>query len=85
MKRCVYITCFCIFLLISAKAFAGIEKIENVCVPKITYFDKNVYNAANQTWAIAQNKKGYMYFANSAGLLEYDGSQWTLYPMPVNS
>ena len=26
-----------------------------------------------------------MYFANSAGLLEYDGSQWTLYPLSKNS
>jgi ligand-binding sensor domain-containing protein/DNA-binding CsgD family transcriptional regulator len=66
-------------------AAVGIDKIENVCVPKITYFDKNVYNAANQTWAIAQNKKGYMYFANSAGLLEYDGSQWQLYQLPDNT
>ncbi len=82
MKPCIYVTVFCLFSILSESAFAGIEKIENVCVPKITYFDKNAYNAANQTWAIAQNKKGYMYFANSAGLLEYDGSQWTLYPLP---
>jgi DNA-binding CsgD family transcriptional regulator len=85
MKLCIYVTVFCIYLISGTKIFASINKIENVCVPKITYFDKNVYNAANQTWAIAQNKKGYMYFANSAGLLEYDGSQWTLYPLSKNS
>jgi DNA-binding CsgD family transcriptional regulator len=83
MLRCILITSFCIFL--SFHACAGIEKIENMCVPKITYFDKDVYHAANQTWSIAQNKRGYLYFANSAGLLEYDGSQWSLYVVPNNS
>jgi ligand-binding sensor domain-containing protein/DNA-binding CsgD family transcriptional regulator len=72
-------------LIFGWQIHANIEKIENMCVPKITYFDKNVYNAANQTWAIAQNKKGYLYFANSAGLLEYDGSQWILYSLTNNS
>ncbi len=66
-------------------AQADISQIVSECIPKLTYFDKNVYNASNQTWSIAQNKKGYLYFANSGGLLEYDGSQWTLYSIPGNS
>jgi len=84
MKKYFYITCFFFLSLPMINTYAGIENIENVCVPKITYFDKNIYNAANQTWAIAQNNKGFMYFANSDGLLEYDGSQWTLYSLPNN-
>jgi ligand-binding sensor domain-containing protein len=31
---------------------------------------------------ISQDKNHYMYFANNAGLLEYNGSAWTLYPSP---
>jgi ligand-binding sensor domain-containing protein len=85
MRNYCILTCFFVFLLPICNAFAGIEKIENVCVPKITYFDKNVYNAANQSWAIAQSKQGFLYFANSSGLLEYDGSQWALYSVTDNS
>lgn len=80
-----YNTIFCLFLLFPIRALGAIDRLQNVCVPKITYFDKTLYNAANQTWTIAQNKKGYIYFANSAGLLEYDGSQWTLYSLPDNT
>lgn len=69
--------CISILLHFSLNTFAGIEKIENICIPKITNFDKSTYNAGSKIWFISQNKKGYLYFANSAGLLEYDGSQWT--------
>ena len=31
---------------------------------------------------ISQDKNHYMYFANNTGLLEYNGSAWTLYPSP---
>lgn len=70
------------FLQLSTCIFAGVEKIENMCIPQIVNFDKTSYNAANQTWHISQNKKGYLYFANSGGLLEYDGSQWTNNTLP---
>ena len=38
------------------------------------------YKASNQNLSIAQNKGGWMYFANSKGLLEFDGVSWTTYP-----
>ncbi|PZR23007.1 MAG: LuxR family transcriptional regulator [Flavobacterium psychrophilum] len=31
---------------------------------------------------ISQDKNRFMYFANNEGLLEYNGSNWTLYPSP---
>ncbi len=66
-----------VFLLFANYTLASIENVENICIPRIINFNKTSYNAANQTWHISQNKKGYLYFANSGGLLEYDGSQWT--------
>ncbi len=84
MKNWLYNTIWPILLLIPSVANGSLRQLENVCVPKITYFDKTAYNAANQSWAIAQNDKGYLYFANSAGLLEFDGSQWSLYILPDN-
>jgi len=44
------------------------------------FYDKNDYKGANQSWAIVQSKQGFLYFANSAGLLEFDGSEWKLFP-----
>lgn len=31
-----------------------------------------------QNWAIVQDRRGIMYFANTGGLLEYDGSSWRI-------
>lgn len=51
-------------------------------VPRILSFDKNEYKAYNQNWGISQSPQGLMYFANSAGLLEFDGRYWQTYPLP---
>src|SRR5579864_5816458 len=34
------------------------------------------YGASPQNWAIAQDRRGVMYFGNTDGLLEYDGVSW---------
>ncbi|RLD64646.1 MAG: hypothetical protein DRJ01_00120 [Bacteroidetes bacterium] len=38
-----------------------------------------------QNWAIAQDNTGIMYFANSAGVLIYDGVTWELFELPNHS
>ncbi len=50
-----------------------------------TYYSPVDYNAGNQNWAIAQDKRGIMYFANSSGVLEYDGNIWRKIPVSNNS
>ncbi|MDL2215239.1 hypothetical protein LJC00_03530 [Dysgonomonas sp. OttesenSCG-928-M03] len=40
-----------------------------------------MYQAGFQNWMVAQDRTGWMYFANSKGLLEFDGVYWTLYPV----
>jgi DNA-binding CsgD family transcriptional regulator len=45
-------------------------------------YTKQEYQAASQNWSVAQDGNGYMYFANTIGLLEFDGITWTLYPSP---
>jgi len=45
-------------------------------------YTRHEYLAANQNWAIATDSRGFMYFANHAGLLEFDGVSWDLYPTP---
>lgn len=53
--------------------------------PLVYNYHRSDYNAAGQNWAIAQNSKGVVYFANRNGLLEYNGLQWHLYQLPSNS
>jgi signal transduction histidine kinase/ligand-binding sensor domain-containing protein len=45
-------------------------------------FPIEVYQAASQNWSIRQDKQGVIYFANTEGLLRYDGSKWDLLPLP---
>ena len=45
-------------------------------------YTKQEYHAASQNWSVTQDSKGYLYFANNIGLLEFDGITWTLYPAP---
>jgi serine phosphatase RsbU (regulator of sigma subunit) len=41
------------------------------------------YRASPQNWAIAQDRRGVMYFGNNDGLLEFDGINWRLIKLPV--
>lgn len=40
------------------------------------------YGAGNQNWMISQDAQRFLFFANNDGLLEFNGSAWTLYPSP---
>lgn len=47
-------------------------------LPLIKNYLPSEHGATPQNWAIAQDKRGVMYFANTGGLLEYDGVSWRL-------
>jgi DNA-binding CsgD family transcriptional regulator len=51
-------------------------------VQNIKNFSKNEYHAANQNWSVAAGSGQYIYFANHAGLLEFDGTNWKLHQLP---
>lgn len=50
-------------------------------VPEILNYTKQNYNAGTQNTGIAQGGNGVMYFANSLGLLTFDGVYWDLYKL----
>lgn len=54
-------------------------------LPPVTNFNPNQYNAGNQNWMISQGGNKNLYVANGTGLLEYNGEQWNLYPVPNNT
>ncbi len=51
-------------------------------LPPIMKYGSTLYGAGNQNWMISQDKNQFVYFANNEGLLEYNGSNWTVYPSP---
>lgn len=73
MKRTYY---FCLyFILYTITSFSNE-------LPPIVKFSPSQYNAGNQNWMVTQDNKNFMFFANNNGLLEYNGSEWSLYPSP---
>ena len=51
----------------------------------VVNYSRQTYHSGNQNWQIGQSKEGWMYFANNNGLLEYDGTNWSTYPLPGNT
>ncbi|HEY6438126.1 MAG TPA: hypothetical protein VIY47_16160, partial [Ignavibacteriaceae bacterium] len=47
-------------------------------MPIIRNYLPSVHGGTPQNWAIIQDQRGIMYFANTGGLLEYDGASWRL-------
>ncbi|MBI9061781.1 MAG: hypothetical protein JEZ14_07315, partial [Marinilabiliaceae bacterium] len=60
---------------------------ENIMLQRkaiIHNFSKKQYQAANQNWAISQNKEGELFFGNTFGLLRFDGYTWTTHKLKDN-
>jgi len=53
--------------------------------PLIRNYNPKEYGAAFNYWAIAQDRRGVMYFGNWNGVLEYDGVSWRLISTPNKS
>jgi len=68
------------FLIFNGYAFTGIfaQAVNLTGLPIIRNYFPSEYGGTTQNWAIVQDKRGVMYFANTGGLLEYDGSSWRL-------
>ena len=75
------INSFFYFLLVFFQIFSSAES-KTVGVPFINNYSHKVYGQHEQNWAIAQNNQGIMYFGNSHGLLEYDGTNWKIIQTP---
>ncbi len=51
-------------------------------VPPIEVYLPKDYKGETQNWDISQSDNKYIYVANNSGLLEFNGTRWTLYPTP---
>ena len=69
-------------ILMILSCSAAMPQIPNIEIPEIQNFRKADYNGSPQNWDIVQNSIGYLYFANNNGLLEFDGTSWTILTIP---
>ncbi len=51
-------------------------------LPFVNSFSSEDYHAGIQNYMITQDNRGILYVGNHLGLLEYDGTDWNLYPVP---
>lgn len=73
MKKYIFLFFLILFSLNSVYAFWSHNVIN---------YSKNAYNFKPQNWDIDEAENGWMYFANSGGLLEFDGLNWRSYDVP---
>ena len=64
-----------------AESIIFAQQINLTGLPIIRNYPSSEHGGTPQNWAIVQDKRGIMYFANTGGLLEYDGSSWRLIPI----
>ncbi len=70
----------CIFL-ITCQAYVIFGNYD-IGTPFIESFSAEDNKTGAQNWDIAQDSRYVMYFANNDGLLEFDGFNWNIYPLP---
>lgn len=66
-----------LFIFLATTSFGYTQTL-----PPIVQFPQELYAAGNQNWMISQDNNHFLFFANNDGLLEFNGSAWTLYPSP---
>lgn len=78
---------FFIVFIFSSISFGQIiyKSFNEIGQPILNYYGPEVYNASYQNWCVIQDDRGIMYFGNSDGVLEFDGSEWRLIKTQNNS
>lgn len=80
MKPCQYNYRFIVLIILLVGPSLFLISVPN-WQRKIKNYGRVQYNAGSQNWMIAQSNNNWIYFANSNGLLEFDGINWNTYPI----
>jgi len=57
-------------------------QVKNIGLPKIINYKKSEYNGGSQNWDIGQDKNNNLYFANTSGLIQFNGTSWGISTLP---
>lgn len=74
-----------IILLLLVTTTTTAVKAQGYWQRAVVNYTRQSYRSGNQNWQACQSREGWMYFANNKGLLEFDGSNWTTFPLPGNA
>lgn len=72
-----YYLCLIYSLLYTTNAFTALQQPN--WERKVVNYERSLYKGGFQNWMVTQSRDNWMYFANSNGLLEFDGTNWMLY------
>ena len=81
MKLPVVLKAFCLLFFLVSLTKTGYCQNE-LGLPTITNYYYKDYDAAPINWWVLEDSRGVMYFANGAGVLEFDGETWRLIRNP---
>ncbi len=70
-------------LMTYSQSFIPWEELWKVARPPMESLDESDYKGWKQVWAVTQGKNEYIYAANAAGVLEYNGVQWRIIPLNI--
>ncbi|WP_445383196.1 response regulator [Robiginitalea sp. IMCC43444] len=73
----------CALLLVFCLLFAPLNAQEQIGRPLINNYAYRDYEGAPINWWALEDEDGIMYFANNAGILQYDGVNWRNIELPV--
>ena len=77
---------FCLLILFVCETFSQADDSFNLSkIPLKSHFNSKNYKGSIQNWRFDQDSDGILYVANNEGLLEFDGSQWHKYKVPLST
>ncbi|MDC0037239.1 hypothetical protein OAJ30_01025 [Alphaproteobacteria bacterium] len=72
----IVLTIFVLFFSTSVISNDDLENPIKYPIPEITNYPPSINGGYTATWGITQDNEGKIYFANSYGILIYDGKKW---------
>ncbi|PIQ47175.1 MAG: two component regulator three y domain-containing protein [Cytophagales bacterium CG12_big_fil_rev_8_21_14_0_65_40_12] len=76
---------FSIFFLACAYLNSYAQMVSIKGLPFVKNYTPDVYEAGIQNWSMTQDEDGILYIANNLGLLQFDGSKWTILHIKNNT
>jgi ligand-binding sensor domain-containing protein/DNA-binding CsgD family transcriptional regulator len=71
-----------VFGLLLAAGLQAQDVWPSLGTPVIRNFSREMYRGGTQNWGAVQDGRGQIWMANNQGLLEFDGLNWRIHPLP---
>jgi DNA-binding CsgD family transcriptional regulator len=73
----------CYFLIVPILCSdQALTQVKEIGLPAIANYTRSDYKGGTQNWGIGQDRNDNLYFANNAGLFQFDGISWAKFSLP---